>query len=299
MSEVLSETDIPDLNLFKRGKVRDVFHLSKVGLLVVTTDRVSAFDVVMKNGIPGKGKVLNQISSFWFKRTKEICHNHFIMELTKRLFDLPADDKIPILNELQLFRDQLEGRSMVVLKTKPFPIECVVRGYLLGSAWQSYQETGSVCGIELPRGLKKGDKLTEPIFTPATKEEAPGKHDENVTFEAMETALGPVQARLLRKVSINLYNFAAGYAQARGFIISDTKFEFGVDDEGQIILIDELLTPDSSRYVPDRSKQPLRDWLDSINFDRQTPVELPPEVVKQTSRHYLEACRMITGKGID
>ncbi len=285
-------TSLPDVEFLKRGKVREIYNL-KDKFLMVATDRISSFDVVLPTEIPCKGIVLTQLSVFWFKFTKEIISNHF---LTADVGEFPT--------ELRKYKEILNGRAMLVKKAKPFPVECVVRGYLAGSGWKEYQRTQSVCGIKLPAGLKESDKLPEPIFTPATKEEE--GHDINVSQEHIEGMIGKEAATRLREISIALFKKASQYAESKGIIIADTKFEFGEMD-GEIILIDEVLTPDSSRfwpkaeYTPGKSqpsfdKQFVRDYLESLDWDKTPPgPELPPEIVTKTSQKYRQALQMLTG----
>ena len=292
--KVVSQTEIKGAKLFKRGKVRDIYEADGK-LLMVATDRISAFDVVLPNPIPYKGIVLTQMSIFWFEFLSDIVKNHFITSDVNNYPDIFKEN-----------RDQLEFRSMLVLKTEPLPIECVVRGYISGSAWRDYLKTGSICGIKLPAGLKESDKLSEPIFTPATK--AVTGHDENITFQKMKDIVGGEVAKRLRDLSIKIYLKAESYARERGIIIADTKFEFGVDKSGDIILIDEVLTPDSSRFWPVESyspgtsqpsfdKQFVRDYLESIGWDKTPPApELPDDVVRKTTQKYIEAYKLLTGK---
>ncbi|HTS69538.1 MAG TPA: phosphoribosylaminoimidazolesuccinocarboxamide synthase [Terriglobia bacterium] len=292
---VLLQTYLPGIKLFSRGKVRDVYELGDK-LLVVATDRLSAFDVVMGEGIPDKGRVLTQLSCFWFNLIKPGIPHHFI---TAQVAEYPA--------ELRTFADQLEGRSMLVEKAQVFPIECVVRGYLAGSGWKEYRTSGSVCGVKLPAGLQESSRLENPIFTPATK--AQTGHDENITWEEMVAVVGEGPARKLRELSMTLYSKSREYAEGRGIIIADTKFEWGLKDD-QIILVDEVLTPDSSRfwplkeYAPGRSqpsfdKQFVRDYLESLHWNKQPPPPpLPPEVVERTSEKYREAYRLLTGESL-
>jgi phosphoribosylaminoimidazole-succinocarboxamide synthase len=294
---ILRETSIPDVKLFSRGKVRDVYEAAGDRLLIVATDRLSAFDVVMAEGIPYKGRVLTQLSLFWFDLLRSVVPSHL---LTANLAEYPQ--------ELQPFTGQLAGRSMLVVKAQPFPIECVVRGYLSGSGWKEYQKSGTVCGIKLPAGLEESSPLPEPIFTPATK--AQEGHDINITWEETIARVGLADAECLRRHSLALYTKARDYAANRGIIIADTKFEFGRHNSG-IILIDEVLTPDSSRfwprdgYRPGRSqpsydKQFARDYLESIAWNKQPPPPpLPPEVVEKTSEKYREAYQRLTGRTID
>lgn len=287
----ITEFNLP-LKKFKFGKVREVYDLMG-SLLMIATDRISAFDWVLPNGIPYKGAVLTQISNFWFKFTEDIIDNHL---LTTEFKNFP--------DELKKY-PQLDKRAIIVKKTEPLPVECVVRGYLSGSAWKEYRETGKVCGIELPPGLQESDKLPEPIFTPATKEES-GKHDINIAFEQMKEILDEEDAAFLKEKSIEIYKKTSEYALSRGIIIADTKFEFGIHDD-EIILIDEILTPDSSRFWPLDSykpggpqpsfdKQYVRDYLNSINWNREPPIpKLPQEIIDETSKKYLEAYERLTG----
>lgn len=292
---VLLKTNLPGVKLFSRGKVRDVYELGDK-LLVVATDRLSAFDVVMNEGIPDKGRVLTQLSCFWFDLIKADFRHHFI---TANVAEYPA--------ELHPFADQLEGRSMLVEKAQTFPIECVVRGYLVGSGWKEYRSSGSVCGIKLPSGLQEASRLDAPIFTPSTK--ATVGHDENITWEDTVARIGEDAAAQLRDLSLRLYSKGREYAEGRGIIIADTKFEWGVKD-GKIILIDEVLTPDSSRfwpqseYAPGKSqasfdKQFVRDYLESLKWNKQPPPPpLPSDVVEKTSEKYREAYQLMTGKSL-
>src|SRR5437868_1148266 len=290
---VLIHTDYPELELHASGKVRDVYRLDNEHLLFVATDRISAFDYVLATGIPHKGRVLTQISLFWFDFLKDIVPNHVVT----------ADvDRYPAT--VKKYVDQLRGRSMMVVRGDMFPVECVVRGYLSGSGWKEYQSSGKVCGIALPRGLKESDQLPEPIFTPATK--ATTGHDVNIPFEGMCKIVDPGQSRQLRDISLKLYKTAADYARQKGIIIADTKFEFGITAAG-ITLADEVLTPDSSRFWPADKYQPgkaqesydkqyVRDYLEEIRWNKQPPVpSLPPQVAEKTSEKYLEAYRQLTG----
>ncbi len=291
--KTVTQTAIMEIPLFRRGKVRDVYDLGD-SLLIVATDRLSAFDVVMSNPIPFKGAVLTSLSVFWFHQTKHICGNHFITNNT---------DEFP--ERCQNFREQLDGRSMVVRKTKPLPIECVVRGYIAGSGWKEYQKSKSICSIPLPEGLLDSSKLPEPIFTPSTKAEE--GHDQNISFDVAASIIGKDSADAVRDLSIALYSHAHDYALERNIIIADTKFEFGLSDDG-IILIDEALTPDSSRfwplqgYTPGKSqpsydKQFVRDYLESIQWNKQPPPpDLPAEVISMTTEKYLSAYKLITGE---
>ena len=292
----LLETRIPGQRLWRRGKVRDVYDLGD-RLLVVATDRISAFDVVLPTGIPQKGVVLTQLSLFWFRQLAGVAPNHVV-----------SGDVADYGPQLAAHRDQLEGRSMLVVKTDPFPVECVVRGYLVGSGWKDYQATGAVCGIALPRGLRESDKLDPPIFTPATKAET--GHDENISFEKMADIVGPARAAELRDLSLEIYGRARTHAESRGVILADTKFEFGEKD-GRVVWIDEALTPDSSRfwsrdtYEPGKSqpsydKQYVRDYLETIRWDKRPPAPpLPADVVDRTRAKYLEAYQRITGRSLD
>jgi len=289
----LLETSLPGQKPWRKGKVRDVYDLGD-RLLVVATDRLSAFDVVLPTGIPGKGILLTQMSLFWFRLLADVVPHHV----------LTADvDEYPV--ELRAFREQLEGRSMIVVKTDVLPVECVVRGYLVGSGWKDYKATGSVCGIALPAGLRESDPIEPPIFTPATKAET--GHDENIPFETMAATVGEERAVEARRVSLEIYSRARAYAEARGIILADTKFEFGVRD-GRLVWIDEALTPDSSRfwpkdgYAPGRSqpsfdKQFVRDYLETLRWDKQPPgPELPPDVVDRTLEKYVEAFDRLRGE---
>jgi len=297
LDSVLLRTDFPDLELFASGKVRDVYNLGPDHLLFVATDRISAFDYVLATGIPHKGQVLTQISLFWFDFLRDVVPNHLVtMDVQK----YPA--------EARKYADQLRGRSMLVRRADMVPVECVVRGYLSGSAWKEYKASGKVCGIQLPAGLKESDKLPEPIFTPATK--AVTGHDENISYDEMVRVVGPELGRQLRDVSLQIYSKAADYARTKGIIIADTKFEFGHTPAG-LTLADEVLTPDSSRFWPaDRyqpgkaqdsyDKQYVRDYLEEIRWNKQPPAPaLPPEVARRTSEKYLEAYERLTGRKLD
>jgi phosphoribosylaminoimidazole-succinocarboxamide synthase len=290
----LLQSDIPELKLVSRGKVRDIYELDG-DLLMIASDRISAFDHILGSGIPGKGKVLTQISIFWFDKFAEVVPNHLI---TADVNDLPS--------LLDRHKPMLEGRFMRVKRARMFPVECVVRGYISGSGWKDYQRTGEIGGISLPQGMRDSDRLPEPIFTPATKAEF-GEHDENISFEKMANIIGQQDATKLRDLSIELYQRAARHAESCGILIADTKFEFGTTDEG-ILLGDEALTPDSSRfwpkdqYEPGRQqasfdKQYVRNYLEEIHWNKQAPApSLPPEVVKGTQDRYLEAYRLLTGQ---
>lgn len=290
---VVLKADIPEYKLFRRGKVRDVFDLGET-LLIVSTDRISCFDVVLPNGIPFKGKVLTGLSIFWFDLLKDVIPNHFITADIK---------KYP--KTLQKYTQMLEGRSMLVKKSKALPVECVVRGYLSGSGWKEYQKTRSVCGIKLPAGLVESDRLPQVIFTPSTKEDK--GHDINVDQKYVENTVGVDTADKLKAASIAIYTKAAEYARSRGIIIADTKFEFGFYGN-DLILIDEVLTPDSSRFwpaaeykpgagQPSFDKQFVRDYLEGLDWDKTPPApELPAEIIEKTTQKYLEAFKRITGR---
>jgi len=294
MPTALLKTDLDDLPITARGKVRDIYGLSSDQLLFVATDRISAFDVIMPNGIPRKGEVLTQISYFWFAQTASFQANHLLSK--------PGE---PLPPNLQSFADKLGRRSMIVKKAKPLAIECVVRGYLAGSGWKEYKERQSVCGIKLPAGLKESSELPEPLFTPATKAET--GHDENISFEEAAKIVGNDTAERARDASMKIYSFARDYARKRGIIIADTKFEFGQLD-GKLILIDEVLTPDSSRfwpadqYAPRKSqpsfdKQFVRDYLETLDWNKTPPGPmLPADVVAKTTAKYLDAYEKLTGK---
>jgi phosphoribosylaminoimidazole-succinocarboxamide synthase len=292
----LLTTNLGATTLLGRGKVRDLYAVDGA-LLLVATDRISAFDHVLATGIPGKGKILTQISLFWFDLLSDLIANHLI---TADVSKFPA--------ALQPYADQLEGRSMLVKRANMFPVECVARGYLTGSGWKEYQASGTVCGIPLPGGLLDGSRLPEPLYTPSTKGEA-GTHDENINFAATEAAIGPADAAELKRLTLAIYKKAADHAESRGLILADTKFEFGRTAEG-IILADEVLTPDSSRFwegaawkpggaQPSFDKQFVRDYLESIHWNKQAPAPgLPNEVVKRTQAKYLEAFRRLTGRDL-
>ena len=297
LDTVLLQTDFPDLQLHASGKVRDVYQLDDDRLLFVATDRISAFDYVLATGIPHKGRVLSQISLFWFDFLSDIVPSHVIT----------ADvDRYP--QAVRKYADQLQGRSMLVQRAEMFPVECVVRGFISGSAWKEYKATGKVCGIQLPGGLRESDAFPEPIFTPATK--AVTGHDENIPFEQMRKIVGRETAGQLRDITLKIYKKAAAYARQRGIIIADTKFEFGRTAKG-ITLADEVLTPDSSRFWPadqyrpgqpqqSYDKQYVRDYLEKIRWSKQPPAPaLPPEVARGTSEKYLEAYFQLTGHRLD
>jgi phosphoribosylaminoimidazole-succinocarboxamide synthase len=294
---VLLQTDFPELELYASGKVRDVYRLDEEHLLFVATDRISAFDYVLATGIPHKGQVLTQISLFWFDFLRDLAPNHLV-----------SADVARYPSAVQKYSEQLRGRSMLVMRAEMLPIECVVRGYISGSAWKEYNSTGRVCGMELPKGLQESERLPEPIFTPATK--ATAGHDENISFEQTVKIIGADAARELRSLSLAIYAKAAEHARQKGIIIADTKFEFGRTAEG-LTLADEVLTPDSSRfwpagkYQPGRSqesfdKQYVRDYLEEIRWNKQPPApSLPTEVARRTSDKYIEAYKRLTGRKLD
>ncbi|MBI2427741.1 MAG: phosphoribosylaminoimidazolesuccinocarboxamide synthase [Ignavibacteriales bacterium] len=295
--KVLLETKFPTLKFLKRGKVRDIYDVGD-HLLFVATDRLSAFDVVMPQGIPNKGKVLTQISAFWFEQTKQIIRNHVVSTNV---------DEFP--SECTPYREDLRGRSMLVKKTNPLSVECIVRGYISGSGWQDYKSTGSICGIKLPAGLVESQKLPETIFTPSTKAEI-GIHDENISFDEMVKREGKEIAEQVRSKAIAIFEKAAEIAESKGIIIADTKMEFGLSN-GSLVLIDELLTPDSSRFWPKETYQPgkaqnsydkqfVRDYLVSINFNKKPPGPMmPEEVISKTSELYKKALSQLTGKHVE
>jgi phosphoribosylaminoimidazole-succinocarboxamide synthase len=297
LDTVLLRTDYPELQLHASGKVRDVYNLDQDRLLFVATDRLSAFDYILATGIPNKGRILTQISLFWFDFLKDIVPNHVVTADVNRY---PA--------AIRKHADELRGRSMVVMRAEMCPVECVARGYLSGSGWKEYQETGTVCGIKLPPGLKESDQLPEPLFAPATK--ASTGHDINISFEEMCTRVDPELSRQLRDITLRIYKKAADYARQRGIIIADTKFEFGQTAQG-ITLADEVLTPDSSRFWPADTYQPgkaqdsydkqyVRDYLEEIRWNKQPPAPaLPQEVARRTSEKYLEAYRQLTGRELE
>ena len=293
--QALYETSIPDLPLIGRGKVRDIYSVDENHLLIVTSDRLSAFDVVMPDPIPGKGEVLTRLSLFWFRMMADIIDN--------QLTDLTVDDVIQDKDICDTLRDQ----SLVVKRLRPLPIEAVVRGYLIGSGWKDYQDSGQVCGIDLPQGLQQAEKLPQTLFTPASKAEA-GDHDENISFEKVVEMVGENLANRVREVSIEIYERAAEFALQRGIIIADTKFEFGLDSEGRLHIIDEALTPDSSRFwpvdeyevgtsPPSFDKQFIRDYLETLDWDKKAPgPEIPAELLEQTAAKYREALERMTSR---
>lgn len=293
--EVVLQTSISEIPLAHRGKVRDIYDLGE-HLLIVATDRISAFDVVLPNGIPHKGRVLNQISAFWFKTLEDISPHHMVTIQLENFPGLPSS-----------VAKTLSGRAMIVRKAKALPVECIVRGYLSGSGWIEYQEKRSICGLPLPAGLRESEKLPQPIFTPSTKAEM-GLHDENISFEEVVRKLGKKMAEELRDKSIKIYSKAASLAEQKGILIADTKFEFGLDEQGRLIWIDEALSPDSSRFWPKDGyapggaqksfdKQFVRDYLLSLRWDKKPPAPtLPEDVVEKTSAKYVEVFERLTGK---
>ena len=297
LTQPIVETRLDGLALLRRGKVRDVYELDD-RVLLIATDRISAFDYVLGSGIPDKGRVLTQLSAFWFERTRHIVPNHLI---TVDVARYPA--------QLEPYSSELEGRSMLARKTTPIPVECVARGYLSGSGWKDYKATGELCGIRLPVGLRESDRLSEPLFTPATK--AQSGHDENISEHAAAEIVGADLLARLKRITLEIYNYGHAYAESRGIILADTKFEFGLTDAGELLLIDELMTPDSSRYwprdlyapggpQPSFDKQYVRDYLESIQWNKRPPVpSLPDTVVAQTRDKYLDAYRRLTGLELD
>ena len=287
-SDTLYRSNIKSFPLSSSGKVRDIYNVDDKYLLIVTSDRLSAFDVILPDPIPGKGSVLTEVSNFWFERCKNIIPNH--------LSDLAIEDVINKEDEIEI----LKGRAIVAYKLKPLPIEAVVRGYLIGSSWKDYKKKSEVCGIILPSGLKQAEKLSDPIFTPTTKENV-GNHDENIDFGMTKDLIGEELANKVRDISLRIYSEAVEYAIGKGIIIADTKFEFGLDEDNQLVLIDELLTPDSSRFWPIESykigisppsfdKQYVRDYLETLNWNKRSPgPKLPDEIIKKTSEKYQDA----------
>jgi phosphoribosylaminoimidazole-succinocarboxamide synthase len=295
--QTLTQTDLPGLPLLARGKVRDLYSVGEF-LLLIATDRISAFDHVLATGIPGKGKILTQLSLVWFQLLRDVVPNHLI---TADISQYPE--------ALRPYSSQLQGRSMLVKRAQMFPVECVVRGYLSGSGWKDYKATGAVCGIPLPAGMQESARLPQPLFTPASKSLG-GEHDENISFPEMVARIGEPAATKLQGLSLDIYNRAAAYAAERGVILADTKFEFGVTPAG-IVLADEVLTPDSSRYwpadqykpggpQPSFDKQFVRDYLEQIQWNKQAPAPaLPDDIVAKTQRKYLDAYRLLTGRELD
>ncbi len=298
MATTLLASSIKSLPFLTRGKVRDMYAVDDKHLLIVTSDRLSAFDVVLDDPIPGKGQVLNSMANFWFQKLAHVVPNH--------LTGIAPESVVKGADEV----NQVKGRAVVVKRLKPLPIEAVVRGYLIGSGWKDYQKSGAVCGIPLPKGLRQADKLPEIIFTPSSKADV-GEHDENISFADVEARVGAAMAAKVRDVSIRLYREAADYARERGIIIADTKFEFGLDDAGTLVLIDEILTADSSRfwpadqYRPDSSppsfdKQYVRDYLETLDWNKKPPApRLPAEVIAKTAEKYREALKRITGRDLE
>jgi len=295
---VILETSFSGLKFFRRGKVRDIYE-SGDNLLIVSTDRLSAFDVIMNQGIPGKGAVLNKLSAFWLDYTKDIIQNHYI-----------TDDPSAYPHECGEYKNDLKGRSMLVKRSNPLPVECIVRGYISGSGWNDYKETGSISGINLPAGLRESDKLPEPVFTPSTKAEI-GEHDMNISHNEAAALIGRDLFEKVAQVSVDVYKKCAEYALTKGIIIADTKMEFGTDENGELMLIDEVLTPDSSRfwsvekYEPGRAqdsfdKQFVRDYLLSVNFNKRPPApDLPQEIISKTAAKYISAYEILTGKKME
>ncbi len=295
MNNSLFESTLTSLPLLNRGKVRDIYDIDDKHLLIVTTDRLSAFDVILPTPIPGKGRILTEISNFWFHQLSDIVPN--------QLSNLSLEDVLPDAAE----RAQVEGQAIVVKKLNALPIEAIVRGYIIGSGWKDYQNTGAICGIALPEGLQMADKLEQAIYTPSSKADV-GEHDENIDFDATVNLIGQDMAEQVRDVSLKLYSTARDFAAKRGIIIADTKFEFGLDDEGSLVLIDEALTPDSSRfwpmetYAPGKSpesydKQYIRDWLENQDWNKKAPApDVPEDVVTKTTEKYLEAYEKLTGE---
>ncbi|GAB1413993.1 MAG: phosphoribosylaminoimidazole-succinocarboxamide synthase [Candidatus Desulfobacillus denitrificans] len=298
MSQTVYESRIASLPLIARGKVRDIYAVGEQQMLIVTTDRLSAFDVILPDPIPDKGRVLTAVSSFWFERLAHIVPNHLT----------GIDPESVVQGEEE--RAQVRGRAVVVKRLKPLPVEAVVRGYLIGSGWKDYQKTGAVCGIPLPAGLKMASRLPQPLFTPSTKAEQ-GAHDENIDFATVEKLLGRALAEQVRDVTLRFYGEASDYAASRGIIIADTKFEFGLDASGRLHLIDEALTPDSSRFwpadeyqegisPPSFDKQIVRDYLETLDWNKQAPgPKLPPEIIAKTTAKYREAYERLSGKRLD
>lgn len=294
---VLLKTNLKTLPLLHQGKVRDIYNIDENKMLIVTTDRLSAFDVIMNEPIPNKGKVLTKMANFWFKKLESIVPNHLL-----------EDDPLSFVSEIEA--KQIEGRSIVVKKLKPIPIEAIVRGYLVGTGWKEYQKLGTVCGVVLPNNLQQASKLTKPIFTPSSKAKV-GDHDENISLAECENLIGKDLADQIANISLSLYRMASDYAETKGIIIADTKFEFGLDLQGKIHLIDEALTPDSSRFWPQEKyrlgisppsfdKQYVRDYLESVDWNKTAPApSLPEVVITNTTEKYLEAYTRLTGESLD
>lgn len=294
MSRVLAQTQLADLTLLHRGKVRDVFALPQNELLIVATDRLSAFDVVLPDPIPGKGEILTQMSNFWFEKTAHFMPNHLLAKRVR--------DALPRGADVALY----ENRSVIAKRLKPLPIEAIARGYLTGSGWKDYQATGRVSGIELPPGLRQAEALPQPIFTPSTKA-AIGDHDENIGFDSVVAAIGGPLAEMVRAATLRIYDFASRFAEARGILIADTKLEFGLDTDGKLLVMDEMLTPDSSRFwpadtwqigisPPSYDKQFVRDYLETLDWDKTAPgPRIPESVIEATRAKYAEALLRLTG----
>ncbi|MGJ8668116.1 MAG: phosphoribosylaminoimidazolesuccinocarboxamide synthase [Oceanococcus sp.] len=294
MTQAVHTSDITHLPLLNRGKVRDIYAVGDEHLLIVTSDRLSAFDVILPDPIPGKGAVLTQLANFWFDRFKDWLPNH--------LSDIPLSD---VISDTALC-EQLKDQAIVVKKLKPLPLEAIIRGYIIGSGWKDYQRSGSICGIALPQGLQQAQQLPEPIFTPSTKA-AVGEHDENVDFDHIVNLVGRELAEKVRDLSLRLYSEASAFAREKGIIIADTKLEFGLDDDGEVVLIDEVLTPDSSRFwpadqyqlgmsPPSFDKQFVRDYLETLDWDKKAPApHLPEEIIVKTAQKYAEARRRLEG----
>ncbi|MEP6485289.1 MAG: phosphoribosylaminoimidazolesuccinocarboxamide synthase [Rudaea sp.] len=297
MPTTLHESNLPGLNLVHRGKVRDVYALSERELLIVATDRLSAFDVVLPDPIPGKGEMLCQISNFWFEKTAHLISNH--------LTGKPVANVLPAGTDVALY----EKRSVIAKRLKAVPVEAIARGYLIGSGWKDYQADGALCGIRLPSGLRQAEKLPQPIFTPSTKA-APGSHDENIGFDRVVSLIGIDLAEQVRDATLKIYTFAAEYATARGIIVADTKFEFGTDEKGKLYVMDEMLTPDSSRFwpadeyrvgisPPSYDKQFVRDYLETLDWNKQAPgPKVPEAIIQRTADKYAEALKRIAGIAI-
>lgn len=293
-NQILFESELPHLELLNRGKVRDIYAVDDEHMLIVTSDRLSAFDVILPQAIPGKGEVLTRVANFWFERTKDLIPNH--------LSDLPLEQVVPDAQQ----RAALGDRALVVDRLRPLPVEAIVRGYIIGSGWKDYQKTGAICGIELPEGLQMADQLPEAIYTPSTKADV-GGHDENIDFEQTVDLLGRELAEQVRDISLRVYSECAAYAREKGIIIADTKLEFGLDKNDRLVLIDEVLTPDSSRFWPADQYQPgmsppsfdkqfVRDYLETLDWDKTPPgPELPQEIIDKTAAKYKEAETRLTG----